>query len=414
MVWMPVPDYRQEAQGYPRGEVADFFPLLPSPFTLSVLRAGWDVASRALAQRVEGTFPPGWVEAEGQLWCHPAFWEQAAAALAVDGAALAAVLGVPELRPRPAPRPGRGLLGFLRGSSGPDWQEWLREARGAHAAVQRWQRRVLAQRWTQADILQVMEEIAPFAGRVLYGYAVTTLALAHTLAPRLAKGADTLVPPSDLPSLAVLVHTDHLAEHFPWLGPQPFEAASPRWREEAPPALETCPGPSPVAEEAWHEALRAREEMRVTLALVMDAARAWVLAAAEEGLEDGRLTARGEAFWLELEELKQMMTGEWSDPRHVQDVVEQRRDAWRARAAILPPPPRKFLGDKVVVPDTFPSIDQKDALVAAAGWHPGWAVWACRARGLFTLAQSPLSYGCLLARRLGIPVVEWGNEEAHG
>jgi hypothetical protein len=64
---------------------------------------------------------------------------------------------------------------------------------------------------------------------------------------------------------------------------------------------------------------------REALVTVMAAARHWALGAAQEAVNDGRLTAQEDVFLLELEELKQLMTGEWNSPEQVLPVVERRR-----------------------------------------------------------------------------------------
>ncbi len=64
---------------------------------------------------------------------------------------------------------------------------------------------------------------------------------------------------------------------------------------------------------------------REALVTVMAAARHWALGAAQEAVNDGRLAAREDVFLLELEELKQLMTGEWNSPEQVLPIVERRR-----------------------------------------------------------------------------------------
>lgn len=75
---------------------------------------------------------------------------------------------------------------------------------------------------------------------------------------------------------------------------------------------------------------------REALVTVIAAARHWALAAAQEAVNDGRLAAVDDVFLLELEELKQMMTGEWSSPQQVQAIVGRRRDEQTAWAAHEP------------------------------------------------------------------------------
>jgi hypothetical protein len=143
---------------------------------------------------------------------------------------------------------------------------------------------------------------------------------------------------------------------------QPLEAASARW-EEAPHTLlarlavrlaETpellLPSPKDARQRRAAAAARISGELdarrgrqfepafdqlqqivdllppsRAALVTVMAVARRWALGAAQEAVNDGRLAAVDDVFLLELEELKQVMTGEWSSPDQVRPIVEQRR-----------------------------------------------------------------------------------------
>lgn len=75
---------------------------------------------------------------------------------------------------------------------------------------------------------------------------------------------------------------------------------------------------------------------REALVTVMAVARRWALGAAAEAVNDGRLTAVEDVFLLELEELKQIMTGEWSSPEQVLPIVERRRSEQAAWAGQEP------------------------------------------------------------------------------
>lgn len=75
---------------------------------------------------------------------------------------------------------------------------------------------------------------------------------------------------------------------------------------------------------------------REALVTVMAVARHWALGAAQEAVHDGRLSAVEDVFLLELEELKQVMTGEWSSPEQVLPLIEQRRAEQAAWAAQEP------------------------------------------------------------------------------
>jgi hypothetical protein len=143
---------------------------------------------------------------------------------------------------------------------------------------------------------------------------------------------------------------------------QPLETASPRW-VEAPQALlarlavrlaetpETSLSSPQAARQRRAEAgariagqLDARQRRqfepvfdrlqqivdllppsREALVTVMAVARHWALGAAQEAVNDGRLAAVEDVFLVELEELKQLMTGEWSSPEQVRPLVERRR-----------------------------------------------------------------------------------------
>lgn len=143
---------------------------------------------------------------------------------------------------------------------------------------------------------------------------------------------------------------------------EPLEAASPRWRE-APQALRAYlasrlaqPAGSPPMDpqEAARRRAAAADQAQGSVGMlrrrqfaaaferlqqlteitaaaykaavvVIETARNWALGAAQEVVADGRLATVEDVFLLELEELKQVMTGEWSSPELVRGVVEQRR-----------------------------------------------------------------------------------------
>lgn len=144
---------------------------------------------------------------------------------------------------------------------------------------------------------------------------------------------------------------------------QPLEAASPRWQEEpgrllaylaetrlASPVQDQTPDPQQLRQRREEAANRAGKAFgllqrrqfepafrqvqdlvdllpacRQALVSVIAGARFWAEGAAREALADGRLASRDEVFLLELEELKQMMTGEWSNPEQVRPILEERK-----------------------------------------------------------------------------------------
>lgn len=63
------------------------------------------------------------------------------------------------------------------------------------------------------------------------------------------------------------------------------------------------------------------------LAAILAGTRRWAMAAAKEAMADGRLLAADDVFFFELEEMKQMMTGEWniSQRQEIQQTCARRK-----------------------------------------------------------------------------------------
>ncbi|MEM7133065.1 MAG: hypothetical protein AAF702_42580 [Chloroflexota bacterium] len=57
---------------------------------------------------------------------------------------------------------------------------------------------------------------------------------------------------------------------------------------------------------------RLQSQALDAFAYILAGSRRWIQAAAQEAMSDGRLQSRDEAFYFQLEELKEMMTGEWN------------------------------------------------------------------------------------------------------
>lgn len=179
--------------------------------------------------------------------------------------------------------------------------------------------------------------------------------------------------PQSLPTGPFRQAFDAFVAAYPRWADQPLETASPRWAE-APDALLARlaarlaePAETPLASPAAAQQRRAEAgaaiaaqidakqrrqfepvfaqlqqivallpASREALVTVMAAARRWALGAAQEAVNDGRLAAAADVFLLELEELKQLMTGEWHSPEQVLPVVERRRAEQAAWAALEP------------------------------------------------------------------------------
>jgi hypothetical protein len=86
------------------------------------------------------------------------------------------------------------------------------------------------------------------------------------------------------------------------------------------------------------------------LAYTLAATRRWALAAGHEAMADKRLLTATDAFLYELEELKEMMTGEWnvSDRDEIQAVAAQRRTQL-ATVRQQPLPAHLLIGDSEAV-----------------------------------------------------------------
>ncbi|MBP7962685.1 MAG: hypothetical protein KBG20_22055 [Caldilineaceae bacterium] len=89
---------------------------------------------------------------------------------------------------------------------------------------------------------------------------------------------------------------------------------------------------------------RARQMLRLqsraldAYAYILMGTRIWVQGAAKEAMSDGRMTAVDDAFLYELEEIKQMMTGEWniSDRDKIVAVAAKRRLQHEKNLAVRP------------------------------------------------------------------------------
>lgn len=205
----------------------------------------------------------------------------------------------------------------------------------------------------------LLHGLDPEIGTAGYRYALAQLGLRAIAEPgavaRLRVGHDSDWR-SGLATSNLGVALEQFLENYGRWAAEPLEAASPRWAEvpeslvEVSLAAEVVPDPglarqqraeSATAASRYVGILRRRQldgmfqqlqqvaglvaEGHRALVGVMAAARTWALGAGHEAAVDGRLAAVPDVFLLELEELKQMMTGEWHDAGQVRAVVEERR-----------------------------------------------------------------------------------------
>lgn len=286
------------------------------------------------------------------------------------------------------------------------------------ARVSAWHQRVMGFRWSQAEILLIMEEIERIGANALLPYfaarhnlerayrRLLSLLSNWPLRERVAFIAQALGGSHGV-EFDMAQHVSRLAQLAAadpavqaWLQAGEFanwkhsapgadfaealhgfmatyghrsfgegEMANPRWDEKPDLLLAAIrrashqtqrPSPSIADPEsllaavdgnARKEAQQLLERMRRLLELqsgglyafsyVLAGARRWALAAGEEAASDHRLTTPEDVFFYELEEVKEMMTGEWniSDRSGIHATAAERRaalDSWRrCRAADL-------------------------------------------------------------------------------
>lgn len=336
-----------------------------------------------------------------------------------------------------------------------------------HGRLHRWLRWMQERRWAQADLLQVMEELEPHATDALQAYFTLSAGLraatAHAsdlLASSLPDAPpnlslDLYVGLADLPSVAaayelkaaaVLPH-DHpkrveaLAKHG-HRGPGEMRPDARRWAG-APPLFDLLaehPLRHPADEahrrradaEGWigsrlaggrrqkllEAVTRARQLCRAAdlawdaLTMVLAAAQSWLSAVAAEACNAGLLEQAEDALFLELEELKQVATGEWHRGRREEVralVVERKHSALNTGLAQtfpdrpVPASAGAARGIAIVADGFVPPPPAAIWLFDTA--DPGWAPFWLEAEGILVAGDDPWSPGMIVARALGVPAV---------
>jgi hypothetical protein len=251
------------------------------------------------------------------------------------------------------------------------------------ARVGRWYARVRQTHWGQADLLQVMEEIENLGNSVQTAWVLLALAL-RAAGTRMQQRQQEVWP--DAPAAQVADLTGHATPYEEALaqasrgrdgetgtgllatyghrGPNELELATPRWAEAAPGDSFVWP---PYIEPVWaglatrqrtaeqtlagrvgffkRRGVEADVQFRRRIASLFDTVddararwlagtRIWAVAAAQETVADGRIVQPADIFLLELEEVKQLMTGEWNVTHResLHELIVERRRA-RARFA---------------------------------------------------------------------------------
>jgi len=323
-----------------------------------------------------------------------------------------------------------------------------------------WAENILALQWSQAELLQVMEEIEPFVTDALYN----TERLATIAVGSYGRLLDVLeqrlkVPTTDLaldlvaghetPDSAMITDLRQGMAQPTWLARYGYRAdhalelASPRLDE-----MTNLPAPSGDISGVWDPAMAtqrreravqnatsgvgflhrsglrtqielvqqtlvAHAEARDALEHVLAASRRWCLAAADEGMVDNRLDNCEELFLLELEEVKQMMTGEWHSRSQIQPQLEARHHS-RLQAFLIQPETKQPLGiaggkqngeashlaSYTDIPDVSPH-----AIALVPETTPAWSSLFLKINGIGTRGGGWLGHTATVGRAGGLPTI---------
>jgi len=441
----------------------DLFPAAPTPFHWSLLQQPSETALRRAWADLKVTLPDCcfWRrEANGHIYLNADVMRQANRAL--HNAAWLV---------EPAEAPPSGLFARLQAQSiirhaQAQIARSVAEAASLRARLTDWLARIWALRWTQADLLQVMEELAPQAQAALRLHFIVRAGLAaaqaHVTALLHAWWPDcptavTLGLYAGLASLpsAEAAHAlaglntaaDRKATQQAFLacyghrGPGEAGPHALRWRDR-PDRLRAYAALSPARDAAHaraiHDAAVRRLQDRLgsrwrqlepTIAqaralcgavdmtwdgfvCTMAAAQTWLRAVAGEALAAGLIADATEAAYLEFEELKQVATGEWhrGHSAAVRAEVARRQIALAAPAATAPAAPRPASPGQAtgpllrVTPTTDPARFARAVLVMDVA-DPGQAAGWLAAAGLLDAAGDPWSPGMIVARSLALPAV---------
>ncbi len=449
--------------GWTRDLARDLFPGPTTRFAWTLLAAPAEAAVRHLyadlgAPAVAGSF---WRLEDGYVYLN-------AQAVAAEDEKLhgAAWLG------RSAPTAPTGLFARMQtGSAIKRAEGRLRsaagEATGLRTRLARWLAWVQGLKWTQADVLQVMEELEPHAISALHVYFLTRAALNAAdaqLQARLNEWAPDLAPDlrsdlylavDDLPSVQMALSVtaaarlpaataDRLATlaRCGHRGPGGIRPDGIRWNEanhildgladraDVRVRLGTALAARREAERVvrlrlnagqarqFDDALgRAREAIHAAdvawdgLIMLMAAAQRWVGAAAREALHAGLIARPEDALHLELEELKQVATGEWHGGHSANAQAEVLRRASAPavlRADACAAPVEVVRGGRPgPVVDVSPGcvVPPPNAIWLAEAFDPGYLPFWGDAAALWATGCDVWSPGLIAARGIGAAAI---------
>ncbi len=158
-----------------------------------------------------------------------------------------------------------------------------------------------------------------------------------------------------------------------------------------------------------HAMMRTADVAWDALTTVMAAAQHWSAAAAEEAMAAGMIARPGDVLYLELEELKQVATGEWHAGRSagVAEAVEERK-----RAQVIVPP--LSAGAPVMVSpgacagplyrdSPVQSLPPLNAVWLAESADPGCTPFWRHACAVLAMGPDIWAPGMIAARGMGVP-----------
>ena len=372
------------------------------------------------------------------------------------------MLGVDPVQPFAHGKTGHGIKSA---------QRTLGDFPKAYDRMKQWSEWVFASEWNQAQLLQVMEEIEPMVSEALMWIDLLAIAAAgsythlgeliakfekdetnaHALRLGLTAGLET--PDGKLVgALEAGITKDALRKNFGHRAiSQPCEIALPRIEEAADRLVGNQQPPESmtwniiraqqrqqealqeaIARVGWlgrsglkkmigltQSALVAHANARDGLAYVLAATRHWAKAAADEGMSNGRIHSLDEIFMLEIEEIKQMMTGEWHSREHVEPLITKRQERQRQRNETSFPANRALgvagnqtQGRLAILSTPETTIEPTGLIALASGWSPAWWRAILMTEGVISLDGNLLSWIAAVARMGDLPTIVAGSTYA--
>ncbi len=341
-----------------------FIPNTLTPLSKSVVLASAWAAHRQHLASLGLDAPPSPDGDSDQSWDNKALAELTIALWAQPPKKVAHLFAVPAGTAIPSPKSGKVAKAA---------RQLVAELGEGRASLRNWATETQDMIWSQAELLLVMEEIEPYVCEALYDVQQLAVACIGSYSQLLALLANSrelksgplyleLMGGLSTPEMAEIESMASASDLRQWqqqVGHRSelsIELATPRISEISLDNLtyfkiengvwnptqarkRRKQATSAVIEQAG---LLHRSHMRKAIVLAQDglvahanaldvldhvlaAVRRWSLAAAEDALRSGLIDSIDEIFWLELEELKQVMTGEWHDRAQVQPLIQQRR-----------------------------------------------------------------------------------------